>query len=137
MLGEKRLAAFSLFGIYLGRVLQGDLGRSMISNSAVIDELANTVCPSDERLMAASLIRAIPLGTLAAMRRGKISDRIIMAGSVAGVSMPIFWFGPMLIQYVGFKWQLLPFQDRAGPLWTLEGIRPSPSAASLSAPWPG
>ena len=29
----------------------------------------------------------------------------------------------MLIQYVGFKWQLLPFQGRGGPLWTLEGIK--------------
>lgn len=114
------------FGIYLSRVLQGDLGRSMISNSAVVDELANTVGPTIE-LMAASLIWAIPLGilfgTLAAVRRGKISDRIIMAASVAGVSMPIFWFGLVLIQYVGFKWQLLPFQGRAGPLWTIEGIR--------------
>ena len=114
------------FGMYLSRVLQGDLGRSMISNSQVITELGNTVGPTIE-LMVASLIWAVPLGiifgTLAAVRRGKISDRIIMAASVAGVSMPIFWFGLMLIQYVGFKWQLLPFQGRGGPLWTLEGIK--------------
>ncbi|SDF43313.1 MULTISPECIES: ABC transporter permease [Thalassobaculum] len=114
------------FAMYLGRVLQGDLGRSLISNSEVIVELGNTVGPTIE-LMFASLIWAVPLGialgTLAAVRRGKVSDRIIMAASVAGVSMPIFWFGLMLIQYVGFKWQLLPFQGRAGPLWTLEGLR--------------
>lgn len=114
------------FAIYLGRVLQGDLGRSLISNTEVIVELGNTVGPTVE-LMVASLIWAVPLGiafgTLAAVRRGKISDRIIMAASVAGVSMPIFWFGLMLIQYVGFHWQLLPFQGRAGPLWTLEGLR--------------
>jgi glutathione transport system permease protein len=114
------------FAMYLGRVLQGDLGRSLISNSEVIVELGNTIGPTIE-LMVASLIWAVPLGiafgTLVAVRRGKVSDRIIMAASVAGVSMPIFWFGLMLIQYVGFKWQLLPFQGRAGPLWTLEGIR--------------
>jgi glutathione transport system permease protein len=114
------------FAMYLGRVLQGDLGRSLISNSEVIVELGNTVGPTIE-LMVASLIWAVPLGimlgTLAAVRRGKVSDRIIMAASVAGVSMPIFWFGLMLIQYVGFKWQLLPFQGRGGPLWTLEGLR--------------
>lgn len=113
------------FGIYLGRVLQGDLGRSMISNTAVATELGNTVGPTVE-LMLASLIWAVPLGillgTLAAVRRGKISDRIIMAISVAGVSMPIFWFGLMLIQYVGFHWQLFPFQGRGGPLWTLDGL---------------
>jgi peptide/nickel transport system permease protein/oligopeptide transport system permease protein len=113
------------FGIYLGRVLQGDLGRSMISNTAVATELGNTVGPTVE-LMLASLIWAVPLGivlgTLAAVRRGKISDRIIMAISVAGVSMPIFWFGLMLIQYVGFHWKLFPFQGRGGPLWTLDGL---------------
>lgn len=114
------------FAIYLGRVLQGDLGRSLISNTEVIVELGNTVGPTVE-LMIASLIWAVPLGialgTVAAVRRGQVSDRIIMAASVAGVSMPIFWFGLMLIQYVGFHWQLLPFQGRAGPLWTLEGLR--------------
>lgn len=114
------------FGIYLSRVLQGDLGRSLISNTEVVNELAGTIGPTVE-LMVASLIWAVPLGvgfgTLAAVRRGKVSDRIIMAVSVAGVSMPIFWFGLMLIQYVGFHWQLLPFQGRAGPLWTLEGLR--------------
>ncbi len=114
------------FAMYLGRVLQGDLGRSLISNTEVIVELGNTVGPTVE-LMFASLIWAVPLGiafgTLAAVRRGKVSDRLIMAASVAGVSMPIFWFGLMLIQYVGFHWQLLPFQGRAGPLWTLEGLR--------------
>ena len=70
------------FGMYLGRVLQGDLGRSMISNSQVINELGNTVGPTME-LMVASLIWAVPLGiafgTLAAVRRGKVSDRVIMA----------------------------------------------------------
>jgi peptide/nickel transport system permease protein/oligopeptide transport system permease protein len=114
------------FGIYLARVLQGDLGRSLISNTEVVNELASTIGPTVE-LMFASLIWAVPLGigfgTLAAVHRGKISDRIIMAVSVGGVSMPIFWFGLMLIQYVGFHWQLLPFQGRAGPLWTLDGLR--------------
>ncbi len=113
------------FLIYIGRVLQGDLGRSFISNTTVLSELGNTIVPTIE-LMIASLIWAVPLGillgTLAAVRRGGLLDRAIMAFSVAGVSMPIFWFGLMLIQYVGFKWQLLPFQGRAGPLWTLEGL---------------
>src|SRR3546814_16409570 len=92
------------FCIYLSRVLQGDLGRSMISNSAVATELGNTFGPTVE-LMLASLIWAVPLGillgTLAAVRRGRLSDRVIMALSVAGVSMPIFWFGLVLIPYVG------------------------------------
>jgi ABC-type dipeptide/oligopeptide/nickel transport system permease component len=57
------------------------------------------------------------LGTLAAVRRGTAVDRIIMAISVAGVSMPVFFIGLLLIQYVGFKWDLLPFTGRTGPVW--------------------
>jgi glutathione transport system permease protein len=114
------------FAIYLGRVLQLDLGRSMISNRPVIEELASTIGPTVE-LMFASLVWAIPaglvLGTLAAVNRGRIVDRLIVAISVAGVSMPVFWFGLLLIQYVGTALDLLPFQGRAGPLWTLDGLR--------------
>ena len=113
------------FGLYIFRVLQLDLGRSIISNSTVVSELANTVGPTVE-LMLASLIWAVPLGilmgTVAAVRRGRVTDRIVMAFSVAGVSMPIFWFGLMLIQYAGFHWKLFPFQGRGGPLWTLDGL---------------
>lgn len=114
------------FALYIFRVLQLDLGRSIISNSTVVSELANTVGPTVE-LMLASLIWAVPLGilmgTVAAVRRGRVTDRIVMAFSVAGVSMPVFWFGLMLIQYVGFKMELLPFQGRGGPLWSLDGLR--------------
>ncbi len=114
------------FAIYLGRVLQFDLGRSMISNRPVIEELGGTIGPTLE-LMAASLAWAIPagltLGTLAAVNRGRILDRAIVALSVAGVSMPVFWFGLLLIQYVGTALDLLPFQGRGGPLWSLDGLR--------------
>jgi glutathione transport system permease protein len=108
------------FGGYIVRVLQGDLGRSIISNKMVSEELANTIGPTVE-LMLGAMFLAVPtgiaLGTLAAVQRGNIIDRAIMALSVAGVSMPVFFIGLMLIQYVGFKWQLLPFIGRTGPVW--------------------
>ena len=112
------------FVLYLGRVLQLDLGRSMISNRAVVDEIALTLWPTIE-LMLACLIWAVPLGitlgTLAARRRGTAIDRAIMALSVMGVSVPIFWIGLLLIQYVGGA-GLLPFQGRNGPIWTADGF---------------
>jgi ABC-type dipeptide/oligopeptide/nickel transport system permease component len=46
-----------------------------------------------------------------------------MAFSVAGVSMPVFFIGLLLMQYLGYKWQLLPFLGRGGPLWTTQGLR--------------
>jgi len=108
------------FGDYILRVLQGDLGRSIISNKKVLEELGDTIGPTVE-LMLGGMILAVPigilLGTLAAVKRGTILDRLIMALSVAGVSMPIFFIGLMLIQFVGFKWNLLPFTGRTGPVW--------------------
>ena len=105
---------------YIGRVAQGDLGRSIISNKEVLEELAETIGPTVE-LMLGAMILAVPLGialgTLAAVRRGTAVDRIIMAVSVAGVSMPVFFIGLLLIQWVGFHWALLPFTGRIGPVW--------------------
>jgi ABC-type dipeptide/oligopeptide/nickel transport system permease component len=46
-----------------------------------------------------------------------------MAVSVAGVSVPVFFLGLLLMWFVGFQWQLLPFTGRGGPIWTLEGLR--------------
>ncbi|ONG59023.1 peptide ABC transporter [Pseudoroseomonas deserti] len=112
------------FGIYLWKLLQGDLGVSIINNVAVTQELAGTIGPTLE-LMFASLFWSIPigiaLGTVAGYWRGSVLDRAVTAFSVAGGSVPVFFLGLMLIWYVGFQWQLLPFTGRGGPLWTLEG----------------
>lgn len=113
------------FGKYIVRVLQLDLGRSMISNRAVSEEIGDTLWPTVE-LMLACLIWAAPLGillgTLAARKRGTLIDRAIMALSVMGVSVPVFWVGLLLIQHVGGAgW--LPFQGRDGPIWTAIGLK--------------
>ena len=114
------------FGLYLGRLVQGDLGVSIINNIPVAEELGNTIGPTLE-LMLASLLWSIPLGiamgTLAATARGRLLDRVVMAVSVAGVSVPVFFVGLLLIWFVGFQWQLLPFTGRGGPIWTMEGLR--------------
>lgn len=113
------------FGLYLWRLAQGDLGASIINNVAVSQELGATIGPTLE-LMFASLFWSIPLGillgTLAGYWRGSVIDRLIMAISVAGVSVPVFFLGLVLIWFVGFQWQWLPFTGRGGPLWTLDGL---------------
>ena len=114
------------FGLYLLRLSQGDLGVSLINNYPVAAELGNTIGPTLE-LMFAALVWSIPLGiglgTLAACRRGRVLDRAIMAISVAGVSFPVFFLGLLLIWFVGFRWALLPFTGRGGPIWTLAGLQ--------------
>jgi ABC-type dipeptide/oligopeptide/nickel transport system permease component len=114
------------FGRYLWRLGQGDLGVSIINNVAVTQELGATVGPTLE-LMLASLFWSIPLGillgTLAAYWRGSIFDRTVMAVAVACATVPVFFLALLLIWFVGFKWQLLPFTGRGGPLWTLDGLK--------------
>ena len=114
------------FGLYVWRLMQGDLGASIINNVPVSQELGATIGPTLE-LMLASLFWSIPLGillgTLAGYWRGSVIDRAIMAISVAGVSVPVFFLGLVLIWFVGFQWQWLPFTGRGGPLWTMDGIR--------------
>ncbi|WP_137123762.1 ABC transporter permease [Roseomonas sp. HF4] len=114
------------FGLYMWRLVQGDLGVSIINNVSVAQELGATIGPTLE-LMAASLVWSIPLGillgTLAGYWRGSVVDRVIMAISVAGVSVPVFFLGLVLIWFVGFQWQWLPFTGRGGPIWTMDGIR--------------
>lgn len=114
------------FAIYIGRLAQGDLGVSIINNVPVTQELGNTIGPTLE-LMLASLIWAIPLGmllgTVGAYYRGSLIDRAIMAFSVAGVSLPVFFLGLGLIWLFGFYYPILPFTGRTGPLWTWEGLQ--------------
>ena len=114
------------FAIYIGRLAQGDLGVSIINNVPVTQELGNTIGPTLE-LMLASLVWAIPLGmflgTVGAYYRGSLIDRAIMAVSVAGVSLPVFFLGLGLIWLFGFYYPILPFTGRTGPLWTWEGIQ--------------
>jgi ABC-type dipeptide/oligopeptide/nickel transport system permease component len=114
------------FGLYLLRLAQGDLGVSIINNIPVADELGRTLVPTLELLLA-SVIWSIPLGiaagTISAARRGSWLDRMIMAVSVAGVSLPVFFIASLLMWFVGFRWQLLPFTGRGGPLWSLPGLQ--------------
>lgn len=114
------------FLLYIGRLAQGDLGVSIINNVPVVQELGNTIGPTLE-LMFASLVWAIPLGmflgTAGAYYRGSLLDRAIMAVSVGGVSLPVFFLGLGLIWLFGFKFPILPFTGRTGPLWTWEGLQ--------------
>jgi glutathione transport system permease protein len=114
------------FLIYVGRLLHGDLGVSIINNVPVTQELGATIGPTVE-LMLACLVWSIPagivMGTAAAYWRGSVFDRLVMAVAVACATVPVFFIGLVLIWLIGFYWQLLPFTGRGGPLWTLDGLQ--------------
>lgn len=110
---------------YMSRLLAGDLGQSLISNRPVTTEISEAIGPTIE-LMFLSLLWSIPvgivLGTLSAARQGSLLDRGIMAISVAGLSLPVFFVCMLLIQVLGVQLRWLPFVGRGGPIWTLQGL---------------
>jgi dipeptide transport system permease protein len=88
------------YGIYIGRVLQGDLGKSMITQEPVVREFAALFPATIELAVCAilfALVIGIPAGMLAAVRRNSVFDHGVMGVSLTGYSMPIFWWGLLLI----------------------------------------
>ncbi|MBC7468357.1 MAG: ABC transporter permease subunit, partial [Ramlibacter sp.] len=88
------------YGVYIGRVLHGDLGKSLITQEPVLREFL-TLFPATIELAVCAILFAlllgIPAGIVAAVRRNSIFDHGVMATSLTGYSMPIFWWGLLLI----------------------------------------
>ena len=94
------------FGIWIGSVLRGDLGESFFFKKQVSELIAERVEPT--LLLAVTL--AVPLGVLAAWRRGTWIDRAVMGLSVLGFSVPVFVIGYVLIYLVAIQLGWLPVQ---------------------------
>lgn len=96
---------------WLWRVLHGDLGRSLTDQTPVAQTIAQRLPVTVELALASflvALIIAVPAGILGATRRGKLSDYIGTAISFAGMSIPSFWLGIMLIIFFAVRLQWLP-----------------------------
>ncbi|BCO30413.1 peptide ABC transporter permease [Thiohalobacter sp. COW1] len=105
-------------GDYLGGLARGDLGQSLQQRRPIVELLAERIPATLELALAAlafTLVLALPLGLLAAVRRNSGWDRGAMAFSLLGVSIPNFWLGPLLILLfaVGLGW--LPVSGRDAP----------------------
>ncbi len=105
------------YGIFVGHVLSGDLGRTIMGNEPVLDllllRLPNTLILAVSGLMIAVAI-GMPLGILAARRQGTALDGVIMVGAVIGVSIPSFWLGLVLLVFFSLQLGWLPV---AGDGW--------------------
>lgn len=99
-------------------VLQGDLGKSITKGTTVNEELARAV-PVTLYLGLISFIISqligIPLGILAAIRRGTWIDNTILVFANLGVTAPIFWVGIILIYVFAVQLQWLPVQGYTSP----------------------
>lgn len=94
------------FFIWGGRLLQGDLGTSLMSGVPVTKLIGQRLEPSlglAVLTLAFTLLVAIPLGILAAWRQGKLLDRAVMGFSVLGFSVPVFVTGYLLIWLFAIK----------------------------------
>ncbi len=88
------------FFIYVGNLLQGDLGQSLSSGRSVAADLAKRLPASLELTLSAlilAIVIAVPLGVLAATRPGTWVDHLCRVVVTAGVSLPTFFTGILLI----------------------------------------
>lgn len=101
------------FMIWLGGVLQGDLGYSFYLGKPVTELIAQRIEPTlslAAGTMVLAVVVAVPLGTLAAWRMGGWLDRILSGFAVAGFSVPVFVIGYLLIYLFAIQLQWLPVQ---------------------------
>jgi dipeptide transport system permease protein len=85
---------------FIGELLEGDLGTSYATHKPVMDEFL-ALFPATVELaffaMVFAVVIGLPAGILAARRRGSIFDHTVMGISLTGYSMPIFWWGLLLV----------------------------------------
>jgi ABC-type dipeptide/oligopeptide/nickel transport system permease component len=97
---------------YVGRVVQGDFGRSFHYRDRSVASIVGEGLPVSASLgllaIAIAVILAVPLGVLAALRQNTLVDYLSMSFAVAGVSVPIFVVAPLLIWALALKLDLLP-----------------------------
>jgi len=107
------------FGRFLVNVADGTLGHTCPDRRRTVASLIGEALPSTMALatsaMVVALILALPLGIIAALRPRSALDATATAISLAGISMPAMWLGPLLLAifYVGLQWLPGP-ADQAG-----------------------
>lgn len=105
------------YGIFVGNFLQGDFGRSVRGRTPVRDQIVDRIMPSVKLAGAAVVfivIVAVPLGVLAAVKKGTVIDSGAKVVAVLGQSLPSFWLGIILIEIFGVQLGLLPTQGMGG-----------------------
>ena len=99
------------YWIWLRRVLVGDLGKSLFTKDKVLDlmlaRMPTTLTLTFGTLILATLI-SIPLGVLSAVHKDDWTDNLSRIAAMIGVSMPVFWFGLLLLVAFALKLRWLP-----------------------------
>lgn len=112
---------------YLLKVAQGDFGKSYVMKTEVKDGIFTAFSNTVYLIIFAriwSVLAAIPLGILAAVKQNTVLDKLSMNISLLGVSIPEFWLALMLMLMLLFSFKLrwLPFSGM-GEMWTADGFK--------------
>ncbi len=113
------------YGLYLSRLLHGDLGRSVVTHEPVIREFQSLFPATIELSLCAimfALCLGLPAGIIAAVRRNSIFDHGVMGLSLTGYSMPIFWWGLLLILLFSVQLGLTPVSGRIAVQYFVEPV---------------
>jgi peptide/nickel transport system permease protein len=96
---------------YIRDMLHGDFGTSFSTSHSVLSDLVSRFGATFELTLYALLVAlatGIPLGILAAVRRGRIVDHVSRVLAVSGIALPVFWTSLMLLYLLYFKAHILP-----------------------------
>ena len=100
---------------YVGHALKGDLGQSIITNTSVMGEFLGRFPATLELATCAmifALVIGLPAGVAAALKRGTVVDHGVMGTALTGYSMPIFWWGLILIMFFSARLGWTPVSGR-------------------------
>jgi peptide/nickel transport system permease protein len=115
------------YATWMGRLLQGDLGRSIRNREPVIENVVRRIKPSLQLAglaMGIALLVATPIGILSAARRNSAVDRVGTSFALFGICMPNFLIALILIFVFGVTLRWLPISGYVDPLEEpLDGLR--------------
>ncbi|MBY0612383.1 MAG: ABC transporter permease subunit [Beijerinckiaceae bacterium] len=100
---------------YVWGILHGDFGTSLVTSEKVLTEFAALFPATIELSFFAilfAMVLGIPAGILAAVKRGTVYDHALMGAALTGYSMPIFWWGLLLIMFMSEYLGLTPISGR-------------------------
>jgi peptide/nickel transport system permease protein len=103
---------------WLGGVIRGDLGKSILNHVPVADEIIRRLPITLNIGLPAfimGIILGIPAGVLCAVRRGKFIDTLVTTLSNIGITIPVFWLGFLLIYVFAIKLHWLPVYGYTSP----------------------
>ncbi|ANL74085.1 dipeptide ABC transporter permease protein [Rhizobium phaseoli] len=107
------LPLYQQFFIYVKGVLSGDFGNSVLTTNPVMVDIRRVMPATIELATLGTLIGAcvgVPLGVLAAVRRGSIADQVVRVIGLIGYSVPIFWLAliSLVVFYAQLRWVAFP-----------------------------